>query len=121
VSPRGAATDGADKRIARKQSSGTQLSSNSNGNSGGGNLNQMPVARRRLTSIHLFDDPATIGAEASEHTGGNSSSDEADNVLALEDQDEIERRRQHYIQRDKTMNKITSAYTLMRERACVCD
>jgi hypothetical protein len=119
VSPRGAATDGADKRIARKQSSGTQLSSSSsNGNSGGGNLNQMPVARRRLTSIHLFDDPATI-AEASEQSVGNSSSDEADSVL--EDQDEIERRRQHYIQRDKTMNKITSAYTLMRERACVCD
>jgi hypothetical protein len=115
VSPRGAATDGADKRIARKQSSGTQLSSNSNGNSGGGNLNQMPVARRRLTSIHLFDDPATIGAEASDQSGGNSS-DEADNVLVLEDQDEIERRRQHYIQRDKTMNKITSACP----NACAC-
>jgi hypothetical protein len=106
----------------RKQNSGGLVSAGNNSNNGGGGAGGLhSPSRRRLT--HLFDDPLSV--DGGDHSSGSSGESVESVPLTSEDPEEAERRRQQYIQRDKTINKLTSTCACVRVRSacvrwCVC-
>lgn len=103
-----------ERRIVRKQNSGGLVSAGNNSNNGGGGAGGLhSPSRRRLT--HLFDDPLSV--DGGDHSSGSSGESVESVPLTSEDPEEAERRRQQYIQRDKTINKLTKGAGISKNRA----